>query len=76
MAPMLRERENTLLEADIEKLQAGLDTLATKIKQASAQQDTLRASIEGSDEIIRVLSQRLKMRSDLEKEGWESHANV
>lgn len=72
----LETRERQVLEADFGRLVASLALLQAKLEENTAQRRSLTATIASHKQVMSVLTSRLNMRSNLERDGWESHASV
>jgi hemolysin D len=72
----LRSREAAVLDADLGELRTTLASLNAKIGESASQVNGLTATIVAQERLIETLKGRLNMRQDLEKDQWESKANV
>jgi len=73
---MYQSREAKVMGADMLKLSASVDYLQAKVRESEAQGLALHNTIESEQLVVQTLSKRVKIRSDLEQQGWESTANV
>lgn len=69
-------RETKVMLADIQKLASDITTLDSKIGENRAERAALLQTVGARKQTIETLEQRVKMRSDLQQQGWESKASV
>jgi hemolysin D len=69
-------RETQVMLADLQKLASDITLLDSKIGENRAERAALLQTIDARKHTIQTLEQRVKMRSELEQQGWESKANV
>ena len=70
------ERENTVLTADLAKLHSTVDVSRSKMAEDIAKQRALIAKIKADQRVAETQAERVAMREDLERQGWESRSNV
>lgn len=74
--PQLLAREQAVLDGDLNNLRASLASLAAKRAESLTHQAALKNTIASEDQLIATLTRRVDMRRDLEKQHWETNANV
>ena len=72
----IRMREQAVFNADLAKLGSSVALLKAKIDEDQAHIRTLTSTLQADRKIASTLSRRVAMRADLQKDGWDSAANV
>jgi hemolysin D len=72
----VRDREQTILAADLAKLQSDIDVSRSKISEDVEKRRTLAATIAADHDVAATQTERVKIRNDLAQQGWESRSNV
>jgi hemolysin D len=72
----VRRREESVLRADLSRLSATLADLQAQRNQKESMKDKFAANIAAQKKLIAVLSETVTMHAQLEKEGWNSKADL
>lgn len=72
----IEARERAVMIADLEHVSDSLRLTDAKIGENLAQQDSLRKEINTNEELLSTLRERVEMRSNLQRDGWETKANL
>lgn len=72
----VRRREESVLRADLSRLAATLADLAARRARAESAKDKFTANIAAQKKLVAVLSETVTMYAQLEKEGWNSKAQL
>jgi hemolysin D len=71
-----RMRETELRDADYAKIASSINSLEAKIAESLARKTALEVSIHERSATLETLNRRVAMRSELQRQGWDSEANV
>jgi hemolysin D len=72
----VRRREESVLRADLSRLAATLADLEAQRAQKESTKDKFTANIAAQKKLIAVLAETVAMHARLEKEGWNSRADL
>ncbi|HZU87863.1 MAG TPA: HlyD family type I secretion periplasmic adaptor subunit [Stellaceae bacterium] len=71
---VLREREESVLEADLTRLAAALSNLAAQRREEESKRDKFAGSIAAEKALIAIVDQHVAMHRELARQGVESQA--